>query len=480
MRYWILLAVLAAAVWARTLTDAEREYYGAGPRRPDQKSVYDELPEDFDPLVMQKPFYDTLEIPSGWSASQLCSAIFVSGIDEETAIRQDVTLLAAATVDIFVDYTEKSVLAQMKGTGQYPVKAIYRDGVGCTWVQGITEEEIRNQNLGNITPLPALNSSLPWPLGEFVDLTNPPPEVDMVKLNQIVEEEFASTTQNVRAILIVYQGNIILERYVDGVTKDSKLIGWSMSKSITSALVGQLIGEGYLELDQKAPVPDWQGFFDGRQNITIRHMLNMASGIRYFEGFIPWCLWNSEGNPAQWYTDRRLADDPGTKFVYSTGSTTLLSKIVHENRGRPELTETEYIRESLFKRIQMHNSIIELQPVDGIPLGGSHTFATARDWARFGYLYMRDGVWVDGQRILPAGWTDYSCTPSPAYAGYGAQWWIDSSDLPHCDMSGFRNQNVINIKSKDLTIVRLSMPGFAQSLLWDGDAFIRGVASCFP
>jgi len=133
-----------------------------------------------------------------------------------------------------------------------------------------------------------------------------------------------------------------------------------------------------------------------------------------------------------------------------------------ENRDLPQLTNFEYFREKLFRKISVHSAVVEHQP-NGDILGGSNAFLTARDWARFGHLYMSDGVW-NGVRLLPEGWVDYTRTPAPTRSSYGAQWWIRDEPTPdHYHMGGFRSQGVYLMPSKKLMVVRLAMPSIILS-----------------
>lgn len=167
-------------------------------------------------------------------------------------------------------------------------------------------------------------------------------------------------------------------------------------------------------------------------------------------------------NCANYAASKELRDPVHTVWEYSTGTTTIIARTIMENRDMRTLTDYEYYREKLFRRINVHNAIVEHQ-VNGDILGGSNAFMPARDWARIGHLYMNDGVW-DGQRILPAGWVDYTRTPAPTRSSYGAQWWIRTQPVQDLFyMGGFRNQNVFLMPSKNLMVVRNAMPALVLS-----------------
>jgi len=183
-----------------------------------------------------------------------------------------------------------------------------------------------------------------------------------------------------------------------------------------------------------------------------------------------------------WYAQRPEDVPPGTRFLYSTGNSMLLSRIVLERRGDEQWTHFEWPRQKLFKRLSMNSALIESQ-ANTIFLGGSVAYMTARDWARLALLYLNDGVWVDGTRILPEGWVTYTKTPSATNPDYGAHWWLSetASGVPYYGMSGMRQQSVSIFESKDLIVARLAMP----SLISFGGGFsltnfLTPIADAFP
>jgi len=375
-------------------------------------------------------------------------------------LRDDVDL-ARLVVDCSVDYLLKVTSCRMKVSGEFPFTSIYRDGVGCTGLDGTTEDILRAQNLGDQTPR-ALNASVPWPLGDLVDIYHPP-EVDMDEVQAIVDKDFRNLIFNTRAVMIVYKGQVVLEQYRDGVTKTNRLLGWSMTKSLTSTIIGMLVEQNLLDLDGLAPVAEWADPADPRHNITLESLLHMSSGLQWSEGFdVAQCLYSSDGDCAHYAASKPLRDPVYSVWEYSTGTTSLLARIAMENRDMRHLTNFEYYREKLFRRISIENAVIEHHPTTN-PLGGSNAYMPLRDWARFGYLYLNDGIW-DGQRVLPEGWVDYVSTRAPTRDSYGAQFWVrndPTEDMFHA--SGFRNQDVFIMRSKDLVVVRNAMPDLAFS-----------------
>lgn len=259
-----------------------------------------------------------------------------------------------------------------------------------------------------------------WAIGEF------PASVDRAALDAAVDVAFgaADAASRVRSIVVVQGGEIVYERYhpLDG--PDTIMDSYSVAKSFTSAVIGLLIGDGVLELDAPAPVAAWSDPADPRHAITIEHLLHMASGLEWTEEY-------SEGSRVrQMFTAERASDipaaapleaQPGEKFEYSTGTTAILAGIAIDTLGGPEAFD-DYVHERLLDPIGITSNEFMVDQ-GGRWYGGLGANSTTRDFARFGLLYLNDGIW-DGQRILPEGWVDYSHTPSATNEQYGAQWWM--------------------------------------------------------
>ena len=285
-----------------------------------------------------------LKTCAGWSALMLCGAVFGAEIEEATARSEDVGLLFGSAATSTVDYERRAVDTQCAWnfTETVPYTAIFREGVGCTLVEGLTEAELRAQDTGDQAPPPPLDPEVPWPVGEAGPTDAVPPGVDMQCIRERVAEQFADTGANPRAITVVYLEQLIFEQYQAGVVdKNSRLIGWSATKSVVNALIGVLAGEGRIEVFDRAPVAEWQG--DDRAQITTDEMLHMTSGTPW--GFDPltttWCLFDSDGDCAHFCTDPDsfpLDTPPGARYEYNSGSSYILSRIVNQERGDPELS----------------------------------------------------------------------------------------------------------------------------------------------
>lgn len=423
-----------------------------------------------------------LKTCAGWSALMLCGAVFGAGIDEDIARREDLGELFGSAADSVVDYNRKAVDSTCTwnpfNNPSATYTAIFRDGIGCTLVEGITEKELRAQNTGNQAPPTPLDPTVPWPRGE-----GPAPEiprgVNMECLRKAVDQQFADERANPRAITVVFKESLILEHYAKSVNKDTRLIGWSSTKSVVNGLIGVLVGEGRLNVFSNAPVTEWSS--DNRTQITLDEMLHMTSGTPW--GFDPltttWCLFDSDGDCAHYCASEFLLESPpGELWEYNSGSTYIMSRMVNEHRGDPSLTNFEWPKRKLFHPIGAHSFYIEYQP-NAHFLGGAMGYATARDWSRYGLLFLRNGVWVDGTRVLPDGWVTYSTTGSQADPGYGAHWRLGRHIDPDLFFAtGFRNENVYVFPRHNLVIARLAMPDPLYQG-WNQDEFLRSMLQCF-
>ena len=253
------------------------------------------------------------------------------------------------------------------------------------------------------------------------------------------------------------------------VTADTTLISWSMAKSITHALVGILVGEGRLVLDAPAPVSAWRG--TEKEAITLQHLLTMTSGLRFVEDYvddsISHCIDMLFGagkeDVATYAASLPLDHEPGTVWNYSSGTTNIVSRIVGDVVGGGRAGMEQFMRDRLFLPVGMQSATANFDDA-GTFIGSSFAFATARDFARFGELYLRDGVAGSGQRVLPAGWRDHARTFTaidPTHEGvfggtaYGAQWWLWQQFPGALTCQGYEGQVTFVWPEHDLVVVHL-------------------------
>ncbi len=410
-------------------------------------------------------------------AKLLASGVFVVGREPDEFIRNDLQHYSGLglpdwkDIEVAIDRSRKSVT--LKSPGVPPRTAVYCGDQGCVLLpQGETKVAFEPVPITSALPDP---STLKWPLGDLVDDDEPPADVDRDALSAGLDFAFDDVRQAVpqktRALLVVYKGQIIAERYAPGFDQSTRHICWSMGKSITAALVGVLVGQGHFKVEDPAPIPQWRDPADGRSKITISNLLHMSSGLKFDSPSDPALMFTDRDNHRFVYfgaTDvfaysinREREFPPGTVWRYRNCDPLSLGLIIRrtvEARGEKYLS---FPQRALFDRIGMRNMVLEVDSHANFIMTG-FDYGTARDWARFGLLHLRDGVW-QGERILPAGWVDYLTTPAPADGEkkYGALCWLNRggqyASLPR-DMywpAGHHGQVVLVIPSRDMVIVRL-------------------------
>ena len=422
--------------------------------------------------------YQAVPIGTGYAAKYLCSSVFISQQDPGVVFKDDIRAVdrtLTQIIDVEVDYTQKAVTA--KALGLWKSKAIYRQGCGCTLVVGATEEELRSQPLPAFTPR-RLPENQPWPSGETDPVKTPPAGWNDEKLRQAIDRHFAEPgpdqKKQTRAVVVVYDGRLVAESYAPGFHKDLPLLGWSMAKSVTSTVLGVMVQKGMIDIRRPAPVPEWQNPGDPRRAITIDQLLRMSSGLKFEEVYKPLhgvttMLYSSRDFGA-FAAGQPLEIQPDQEWHYSSGTANLLARIIRQTLEAAGQNSVSFIRRELFDRLGMTSAVFELDP-SGTFVGSSYLMATPRDWARFGLLYLQDGIW-QGQRVLPEGWVNYSSTPTPpAPRGqYGAHFWLNAgsasnradrvwprlpSDAFFAD--GYQGQRVVIIPSRKLVVVRFGL-----------------------
>lgn len=266
------------------------------------------------------------------------------------------------------------------------------------------------------------------------------------------------------ALLVVHHGRIVAERYGAGFGPDDTQPSWSVAKSMLHAAVGILVRQGRLSIPKSATVPEWSGDDDPRAAITLDQLLHMTSGLRFVEDYV-----DDKVSDVIKMLFRPGAEDtgafaaafprdhlPDTVSNYSSGTSNIISRVIRDMVG-PHDAYGRFLRTELFDRIGMASATPRFDH-SGSWIASSFCFCTPRDFARFGLLYLRNGVW-DGQRLLPEGWVDYARTPAPAQPtdtehGYGAHWWLLRDDLGTFFASGYRGQYIFLVPALDLIVVR--------------------------
>ncbi|HEY7853323.1 MAG TPA: serine hydrolase [Caulobacteraceae bacterium] len=319
-----------------------------------------------------------------------------------------------------------------------------------------------------LAPLPAQPAGTPWPTKAWP--TGPfPANADGARLSGLLDHTFASPAPGdlgeTHALVIIHGGRLILERYAKGWGPESTCRSWSMAKSITQAVAGILVGDRRLDVFGPADVPEWRAAGDPRGAITLDQLLRMSSGLAFVETYSPdqpsdvieMLFGKGAADTAGFAAAFPLAHPPGSFFSYSSGTTNIVSRCLARALGACGAAFEAFMRERLFAPLGMTSAEPRFDEA-GTFIGSSFCFATARDFARFGLLYLRDGVWED-RRLLPPGWVDYARTPTFQQAGcadnpYGAHWWLGMAGPGSFSANGYEGQYIVICPDRDLVIVR--------------------------
>jgi CubicO group peptidase (beta-lactamase class C family) len=326
-----------------------------------------------------------------------------------------------------------------------------------------------------LLPLPPQPDGVAWPTESW---PHAPLDgrVDRDALERLLDHAFAASEpddlERTNAVVIVQHGAIVAERYRQDVDPDRAFISWSMAKSITSCLVGILVKQGVLDISQPIPVKEWSAD-DVRRRITIDQMLRMTDGLRFREAehlgdgsvryypeeesdVIPMLFGAGKSDVAAFAATLPYQVEPEQRWNYNSGASNLLSRLVRETIGGGEPEMRAFMRRELFDKIGMKTADPRFDEAGNF-VGSSNCYCSARDFARFGYLYLRNGIW-DGEPILPAGWVDYSRTPTTQSDGiYGAHFWVIPGSLGLFYCSGAFGQRILISPKLDLVVVRLGV-----------------------
>ncbi len=319
-------------------------------------------------------------------------------------------------------------------------------------------------------PLPKQPADTPWPTDAW------PEHADAARRREVgaqLETHFGPEARarigETHALLVVQGGRLVAERYAPDFDEKTTLPSWSMAKSILQSLVGVLVREGLLDVHAPVDVPAWQSDDDPRQGITLDELLRMSSGLQFHEAYLPnvgsdvvEMLFESGKDDVAGFAEAfPLAQPRDTWWNYSSGTSNIVSAIVHRALGLRGDDHRDYLFRELYDRIGM-KSCVPKYDAAGIWIASSFNFATARDFARFGLLQLRDGVW-DGERILPEGWVDYARTVTPASSGYyGAHFWRSLHGGDRFSCNGFRCQFIVMDPERDVVVVRSGNSDDAQ------------------
>ena len=411
--------------------------------------------------------YPKLNILAGYSAKNTASSVFLG---KRTLAFTDKTDNNFSPVNLATDAIDtENKWATSSAFGLLTRKAIYRAGLGA-----VLSIDASDESASYLVPkrLKA-NNSAPFPYGNAPQKDTVFANINYSKLNKTVGAIFGK--EKTRAVVVIHKDQIILEKYADGFDKDSRILGWSMTKSIMSTVFGVLEHQNKIDLHEKAPIASWQK--DARKNITINNLLQMNSGLEWDENYDEISdatkMLFLERDMTKMQAEKPLQYKTNASWNYSSGTSNLLSGIL---RGQFK-THQEYLDfwyTNLIDKIGMNSMVVE-SDLAGNYVASSYAWATARDWAKFGLLYLHNGNW-NGEELFTKKWVDYITTPSPTSNGtYGAHFWLNAEkqfkDVPKnmYFADGYQGQRVYVLPDEDLVIVRFGLSWFEENI------FLKGV-----
>lgn len=401
-------------------------------------------------------YYPKLVIMSGYTAKIACSCTFVGGMDEETIYAKELNFIPLNSMKFKVNRSNKTVSASVFGL--HRKTAVYREGLGCALLTELAPDQAYRSDFVPYTQ--KYDSLANW----FEDKTTLTSPALANAINQAFEEpDPAAPSKNTRAVVVLHKGQLIGEKYAPEVDENSPLLGWSMTKSLTSTLFGMLAEQNDLDINSETEIPAWQN--DERKKITWKQLLQMNSGLRWKEDYADLSdavtmLFNSDAI-GQYALSVPAESAPGTVWNYSSGTSNVLSSQMRRYFDSQE-SYIRYPYDSLFGRLGMYSALIETDAT-GDFVGSSYGWATARDWAKIGQLYLQNGLWQN-ERIIAEDWIKFIQEPAAGSDElYGGHFWINSGGhfpnvpLDAYSMNGFHSQRIMIIPSKELVIVRLGV-----------------------
>ena len=398
-----------------------------------------------------------LPIVTGYPAKYLCSAVFISNRAQADVEALDLKFSFLRYTKNEVNFQDSSVTSSFLWGKS---KAIFRKGFGATLLRGVKEEDLRKIKFPTV-PVTYNQDTIAWPMGNLIPTKKS--NIDTVKLEEVTERLMDADGYNGHAFafMVVHKGIPVVEAYQPEFNTKTRFLCWSVAKSFTNTLAGIMVQCGKWDISKPINLPEWKN--DERRNITINNLLQMQSGLQWNEDYgnrsdVTTMLY-MESDFAKFQINKPLVSPVGKAWNYSGGSTNLVNYVMRKTINN----NNEYYKFAytyLFNKIGMPDAVFEVD-ASGTQVGSSYIYATARDYARYGLLYLQDGIFY-GERILPEGWVKYSTSPNAHSNGeYGSQFYLNQSkyypsvpeDMYWCQ--GHDGQSIYIIPSKELVVVVL-------------------------
>ena len=413
--------------------------------------------------------YPKLNIIAGYSAKNAASSVFLA---ERSLAFTDATDNNFSPINLATDKIDlNNKFATSSALGLLTRKAIFREGLGAVLTLDKSDETANYLQPKRVKP----DNVTPYPYGNAPRKDTLFANINYEQLNKKVASVF--DIEKTRAVVVIYKDQIIAEKYADGFDKNSKILGWSMTKSITSTIFGILQYQKKISVYDTSPIKSWQN--DARKNITIHNLLQMNSGLEWDENYDEISdatkMLFLERDMTKSQEKKPLKGKINASWNYSSGTTNLLSGIIR-NQFKTNQEYLDFWYTNLIDKIGMNSMTLETD-LAGNYVGSSYAWATARDWAKFGLLYLHKGNWK-GEQLFDESWVDYVSTPTPTSDGtYGAQFWLNATptfkDVPknmfYAD--GYQGQRVYILPDQDLVVVRMGL------FQMDENAFLSGIIS---
>lgn len=426
-------------------------------------------------VYLRIAIYPQLDLISGFSAKSVASGHFNDNRTLEIIESGDNDIAKIDWATNTINDAGKSVTSTVFGLKER--KAIYREGLGATLIN----DDFDISKPYEVPKRNKLQNNLPFLYGNNEPKDTVFSNINYAKLNAAVANAFdkkGEKDKRTRSVIVIYKNKIIAEKYDTNFNKNSRILGWSMTKSITATYFGILEKQGKFDINKPAPIAEWQK--DERAIITTKNLLHMNSGLEWEEKYDKICdatkmLFQAE-DMGQVQLEKPAKFPPNLHWNYSSGTTNLLSKILR-NQFKTHQEYLDFWYASLIDKIGMNSMIVE-SDMTGNFVGSSYGWATTRDWAKFGLLYLHKGNW-NGEQLFNESWAKFVATPTNTSNGrYGGQFWLNAGgffpNVPR-DMfyaSGFQGQMVAVFPSHDLVIVRM---GLKENPDFDFNGFLSEV-----
>lgn len=422
-----------------------------------------------------------MPIITGYAAKAMASSVFLSGRAQEDIEAVDLNFS-------FIKYNKNTVDMDAKTVSSrflwHTSKAVFDEQYGATLVKKFDEAKILDRPRLNYETSCNLDYSKLWPEGDQV-IKRVHSNIDYEALSIAYDNAFSNEIPyyGTRALLVVHEGELIAEDYAQGFDSETRLLSWSMAKSVTNALVGILVREDKLNIDDPILMPSWEK--DERAKITWDDLMHMSSGLEWEEDYGNESdvniMLHKTADFGAFTANKKAESAPKEVWEYSSGSTNIIC-LKMRDFFENDVDYYNFPYDELFSKINIKSAVFETD-ASGTFVGSSYIYATARDYARFGLLYLNNGLWQNEQ-ILPEGWVEYTQTPVKAsYGKYGAFFWSNNSkqmpdapaDTYFCQ--GHDGQWIMIVPSKKLVIVRL---GNSTKQEYDRNIMMKEIMAAFP